>query len=86
MASKSIRGIVAVLCLVALAVLSNPRKSRHDRAIQRDMKKSHPVASFFGAGSLASAMAEYHSIGVAFYTTLDDEIATVGAFGVVIRR
>ena len=50
------------------------------------MRNLHPVASLFGVGRLAGAMAEYHSIGVASYTKIDDKVSTIGAFGIVISR
>lgn len=83
---RAYRGTFIVVGLVALAVVSNPGKARHGAAIQSDMQKRHPVASLLGAGRLASAVADYHSLGVASYTTIDDKVATVGAFGFVVAR
>jgi hypothetical protein len=80
------RALFVVLGVVAVAIVANPDKSRHDEVIRNRVADNHPIASLIGAGRLTSMMAQYHSIGVASYTTLDNQVATVGAFGIVVAR
>lgn len=83
---SSSRAIIFVLAIIALAALSNPPKQRHDKVIREQVRKSHPVLSLFGGGRLASWVAGYHSVGIASYTTIDNEVVTFGAFGIVVPR
>jgi hypothetical protein len=83
---KAGRDALVLVALLALALVLNPDKTRHDDAIRAEMARRSPIASFFGAGHLASWVAEYHSIGIASYTKIDGRIVTIGAFGIVIPR
>jgi hypothetical protein len=41
------------------------------------------AAVILGIGHLTSFASRYHSLGVASYTTVNDKLTSVGAFGIV---
>jgi hypothetical protein len=73
------------MTVLAIAALLNPGKAKHDETIRQQVKQQSPIASLLGAGRLASWVADYHSIGIASYTTIDGDIVTIGAFGMVVQ-
>jgi len=74
--------IAAVVVLVAAFVL-NPSPERHRARIKESVGERSPVARVLGVGSLAAFASNYHSVGVASYTTAGDRTLSVGAFGMV---
>ena len=83
---RSSASALVLLVLLGLLALTNPDKPKHDQAIQQTVKQRSPIASLFGAGRLASWAAEYHSVGIASYTTIDGQLATIGVFGIVVLK
>lgn len=84
--AKRLGGRRALLFVVVLviAALLNPDKTKHDAAIRQQVKKQSPVASLLGGGRLASWIADYHSLAIASYTTIDGDVVTIGAFGIAV--
>ena len=66
-----------------LAFLLNPSPERHREKIKDTMGQRSPVARVLGVGSLAAFASNYHSLGLASYTTAGDRTLSVGAFGLV---
>jgi hypothetical protein len=64
--------------------------SRPFQATERGTAMSKPAtlivavaAVILGIGHLTSFASRYHSLGVASYTTINDKLTSVGAFGIV---
>jgi hypothetical protein len=73
---------VAAILLV-LAFLLNPSPERHRQKIQESIGQRSPLAGALGLGALAAFVSNYHSLGVASYTTVNGRTASVGLFGMV---
>jgi len=74
--------IAAVVLLVAAAVL-NPSPERHRARIKETLGERSPVARVLGVGALAAFASNYHSLGIASYTTAGDRTLSVGVLGMV---
>lgn len=75
---------VISLIVVALAFALNPSPEKHREEITKAMGERSPVAALLGLGSLTAFISTYHPLGVASYTTVNNRVVSVGAFGVVV--
>lgn len=78
--------LVAALVLIALAFALNPSGEQHRAKIRAAVADRSPLAGALGVGALTAFASEYHSIGIASWTTAGDRTLSVGAFGIVIVR
>ena len=74
-------GLPAAALVLALAL--NPSPERHREKIRETIGERSPIARVLGMGALAAFASNYHSLGVASYTTAGDKTLSVGAFGLV---
>jgi hypothetical protein len=74
---------IVALVVVALAFLLNPSPERHRAEIRNAVAERSPIAGVFGLGALTAFASTYHPLGVASYTTVNDRVVSVGAFGMV---
>jgi hypothetical protein len=77
--------IIAISLLVAgiLAFALNPSPEKHRRALKNAIAERSQINKLFGVGHLTAFASEYNSIGVLSYTTVDDELTSLGMFGMV---
>jgi len=68
---------------VVLALALNPSADKHREKIKEAVAQRSQLEHFLGLGLLTSFASRYHSLGVASYTTVDDKLISVGAFGLV---
>lgn len=80
--SKPATLIVAVAAVI-LAVVLNPSADRHREKIKEAIAERSQLEKLLGIGQLTSFASRYHSLGVASYTTVNDKVTSVGAFGFV---
>lgn len=80
--SKPATLIVAVAAVI-LAVVLNPSADRHREKIKEAIAERSQLEKLLGIGHLTSFASRYHSLGVASYTTVNDKVTSVGAFGIV---
>ena len=81
---KRIGTTLAILvALAALAFLLNPSPERHREKIKAAVAERSPLAGALGLGSLKAFVSNYHSLGVASYTTAGERTLSWGAFGMV---
>ena len=83
MSKRTLTYIVIALATVVLSMALNPSGERHRTALREAVSERSPIAGALGLGALTSLVTEYHSIGIASYTVLDDHVMTVGAMGLV---
>jgi hypothetical protein len=83
MSKRSLTLIIALLAVLVLSMALNPSGERHRTALREAVAERSPIAGALGLGALTSLVTEYHSIGIASYTVLDDYVMTVGALGLV---
>jgi hypothetical protein len=69
--------------VVALAFALNPSPERHRAEIQQAIGERSPIAGMLGLGAITAFVSTYHPLGVASYTTVNDRVVSVGAFGMV---
>lgn len=72
-----------ILTITALAFALNPSGDKHREKIREAVAESSQIKGLLGVGHLKAFASQYHSIGVASYTTVDDELTSVGVFGIV---
>lgn len=84
MAKNVVVSTIVSLITVALAFALNPSAEKHREEISKAMANRSPLAAMLGLGALTAFVSTYHPIGVASYTTVNDRLVSVGAFGVVV--
>ncbi len=75
---------IAALVVVALAFALNPSPEKHREEIRKAVGERSPIAAVLGLGALTAFVSTYHPLGFASYTTVNDRVVSVGAFGVVV--
>jgi hypothetical protein len=81
--SNAAVSVLATAGVVAAAILFNPSAERHRSTIKEMIGERSQLEKMFGVGHLTAFASQYHSIGVASYTTVNGKTRTVGAFGMV---
>jgi hypothetical protein len=84
MQKSSYVAVIGVLSVLVLALALNPSAEQHRAQIKATIAERSPIAGALGIGSLTAFTSTYHSLGVASYTTANDNTVSVGAFGVVV--
>lgn len=81
--SKPLASLLVAVALVVLAVVLNPSAEKHRATIRKAIAERSQVEKVLGVGQLTAFVSRYHSVGVASYTTVNDKVTSVGAFGMV---
>jgi hypothetical protein len=84
MSSKAITSAIVTAALFVAAIALNPSAQKHREKIRQATADRHPVAGALGLGALKAFVSNYHSWGVASYTTANERVISVGAFGMVV--
>ena len=84
MAKSIFVSLAAAAGVLALALVLNPSPDRHRSKIKEVTGERSPVARVLGLGSLAAFASNYHSLGVASYTTAGERVLSIGALGLVV--
>jgi hypothetical protein len=74
--------VVVAAALVAAAML-NPSADSHRAKIKEAVAERSQLESMLGIGQLTAFTSIYKSLGVASYTTVNEKVVSVGAFGMV---
>jgi hypothetical protein len=80
---RTATSLAILVALLALAFVLNPSPERHREKIKATVAERSPLAGALGLGSLAAFVSNYHSLGIASYTTAGDSTLSWGAFGMV---
>ena len=84
MANRSVLlAVVVASAATAAAFLLNPSPDRHRERIAATVAERSPLAGALGLGALEAFASDYHSLGIASFTTVNDRTLSVGALGVV---
>ena len=75
--------LIVTVAAVILAVVLNPSADRHREKNKEAIAERSQLEKLLGIGHLTSFASRYHSLGVASYTTVNDKVTSVGAFGIV---
>lgn len=84
---RSLLKFAAILIVIAAAgVLLNPSPEKHRDTIRDELAARSEVAKLLQLGRVAAFFSEYHAFGVGSYTTVNDKLVSIGAFGMVFVR
>jgi hypothetical protein len=75
--------IIVATVSVALAFVLNPSAEKHRDKIKETIAGRSQLERVLGIGQLTSFISKYHSFGVGSYTTVNEKVTSVGAFGMV---
>ncbi len=78
--------VVVVAIVFVLAFALNPSAEQHRTRIKDVIAERSPMAGALGIGVLAAFTSMYHSWGAVSYTTVNERIVSVGAFGMIFVR
>lgn len=81
--TRFVTTLLVLAAIVLLAFLFNPSPERHRDKIREAVRERSPVAGALGLGALTALVSQYHTLGVASYTTAGDKTLSWGAFGLV---
>lgn len=81
--SKSLTGPIVAAVIIALAFALNPSPEKHRAKIKEVIAERSQLERVLGIGQLTSFASQYHSFGVGSYTTVNDKVTSLGAFGLV---
>lgn len=81
--NRTVKTLAIAAAIVILAVVLNPSAEKHRTTIKTATAERSPLQAVLGVGVLTAFVSNYHSIGVASYTVVDDKLVTIGAFGMV---
>lgn len=79
-----LRTVVVLLAVIGAAALLNPSPDAHRAKIKAAVAERSQVAALLRLGDLQAFVSNYHSLVVASYTTANDKVLSVGAFGMVM--
>lgn len=82
MPKLAISALVVAGALV-LAAVSNPSADRHRAKIKEAVAERSQLDKALGVGHLTAFVSRYHSFWVGSYTTVNEKVVTIGAFGMV---
>ena len=81
---KAVTSAIVTAAVFAAAIAFNPSADKHREKIRQATADRHPVAGALGLGALKAFVSSYHSWGVASYTTANERVLSIGAFGMVV--
>lgn len=82
--SKATRIAIAVAVAFVLAIVLNPSPEKHREKIKEAVAARSQLERVLGIGHLTSFVSRYHSLGIGSYSTVNEKVISVGAFGIVI--
>lgn len=68
---------------IALAVVLNPSPEAHRAKIREVIAERSQLERVLGVGVLTAFASKYKSLGLLSYTTVNDEVVSVGVLGMV---
>jgi len=81
--TPAIKTAAMVGAIVIAAFALNPSAERHRNQIKESIAERSPLAGLLGVGALAAFASNYHSLGVASYTSINNKTVSVGLLGMV---
>ncbi|MBU0917970.1 hypothetical protein [Aquabacterium parvum] len=81
--NPAIKAAAMTGAIVLAAIALNPSAQRHRDQIKAAVAERSPLAGILGVGALTAFASNYHSVGVASYTSIQDKTVSVGLLGMV---
>jgi hypothetical protein len=76
--------LLVAIGAVALAFILNPSPEKHREKIKEAVAARSQLERVLGIGHLTSFVSRYHSFGIGSYSTVNEKVISVGAFGIVV--
>lgn len=80
---KRFTPLFVVIAALLLAALTNPGAERHREKITATLSERSELNRLLGVGRIASFVSTYHTLGIASYSKVGDEVVAIGAYGMV---
>ena len=80
---RAVHLALALAVFLAAAALLNPSPEQHREKIKQAIAQRSALDGLLRLGDLAAFVSNYHSLGLASYTTANGKLLSFGAFGVV---
>lgn len=74
---------LALALAVVIAFFTNPGPEKHRDKLRSEIAARSQIAALLQLGSLAAFASDYHTLGVASYSTVSGRTMSYGAFGMV---
>lgn len=74
---------IVAAATIALAVVLNPSPEAHRAKIREVIAERSQLERVLGVGVLTAFASKYKSLGLLSYTTVNDELVSVGVLGMV---
>lgn len=81
--SKPLISLLVAAALLVIAVALNPSAEKHRTKIKETIAERSQLEMILGVGELTAFASKYHSVWIGSYTTVNEEVMSVGAFGMV---
>ncbi len=81
--NPAIKAAAMTGAIVLAAIALNPSAQRHRDQIKASVAERSPLAGILGVGALTAFASNYHSVGVASYTSIQDKTVSFGLLGMV---
>ncbi len=82
--SRFFKTLAVIVFLLVLAIVLNPSADKHRAVIKKTIAERSAMDKIFAVGHLTAFASTYHSFFIGSYTTVNDEIQSVGMFGLVV--
>ncbi|HNE72994.1 MAG TPA: hypothetical protein PLJ81_12580 [Giesbergeria sp.] len=81
--TPAVKAAVITSAIFVAAIALNPSAERHRSQIKESIAERSPLAGLLGVGALTAFVSNYHSLGVASYTRVQNNPVSVGFLGMV---
>lgn len=81
--TSALKAVAMAGAIVAAAIALNPSAQKHRNQIKESIAERSPLAGILGVGALAAFASNYHSVGVASYTSIHGKTVSLGFLGMV---
>lgn len=81
--TSALKAVAVVGAILVTAIFLNPSADKHREQIKRSMAERNPLTEILGVGAFTAFVSDYHSLGVASYTSIRNETVSVGLLGMV---
>ncbi len=81
--TPAIKAAAMAGAIAAAAFALNPSAEKHRNQIKASVAERSPLAGILGVGALTAFASNYHSLGVASYTSIQEKTVSFGFLGMV---
>lgn len=75
--------LIPIVVVSVVAFIANPGPDTHREKLKSEIAARSQLAALLRLGNLAAFVSEYHTLGLASYSTVNGRAVSYGAFGLV---